>query len=54
MKITTAQNQYYSRPADERFKTLADLHASAMADRRLCGSKAIKLSSLTATVLGTT
>lgn len=52
MKTTDANRQYYSRPADERFKTLADLHAAASTDRRLCGSKAIKLSGLSATVLG--
>lgn len=48
--VTTnsANAQYYSRPADERFKSLADLHAIASVDMARCGSKDLQLSSLKA------
>jgi len=44
----SANSQYYSRPADERFKTLDAIHASAVLDARRCGEKAVKLANLRA------
>lgn len=39
MNATIAQRQYYSRPDDERFSSLADLAAYAETDRLACGRK---------------
>jgi hypothetical protein len=50
LSSTSAQREYFKRPADEKFKTLEDLHASALADRKACASATIKPGRLEAVV----
>jgi hypothetical protein len=50
MSLSThdANRQYSLRPKDERFKTLADIHAAALDDAKRCASASVKLGSLEA------
>ena len=43
MELMQASHQYYTRPADERFKSLEEMQADALEQRRL--SQAIKVPS---------
>lgn len=54
MSVSTgdANKQYYSRPADEKFKTLADIRANAAADYQRCANSDVRLDSLKAVVTG--
>lgn len=49
---TSAQSQYFTRPADEKFKTLADIRANAETDRLNCLGKDMPLSNLKVVVHG--
>lgn len=49
MEISTAQNQYFKRPADERFPTVEALIASGQEDKSLSATRTYPLHDLTVT-----
>lgn len=52
ISTSSAQGQYFSRPADERFPSLEALHTAALSDEQRCAKAEVPLSGLLAVTQG--